>query len=57
MNLSEEKHAEILAKLAKVRRDINRIQANGVMNSIPEMEQLFIELQDLLDNLSFLTEQ
>ena len=44
IEISEEKHAEILAKLSRVQQEIKDIQANGVMNCIPEMEQLFIEL-------------
>ena len=56
MNISEEKRAQIVAALAKVQQDIQHIQANSVLNSYPEMEQLFSELQDVVNEIRILTE-
>ena len=56
MNLSEEKRAQIIAALAKAQQDIQSIQAKGVLNSYPEMTQLFSELQDVVNEIRILTE-
>ena len=56
MDISEEKRTQICAALAKAQQDIRHIQANGVLNSYPEMEQLFSELQDVVNEIRILTE-
>lgn len=57
MNISEEKRAQLVAALAKIQQDIEHIRAKGVLNSAPEMEQLFAELQDVVEEIRDLTEQ
>ena len=53
MNISDEKRAQIMAAISKVKQDIRRIRENGVANSFPEMEQLSQELQTLIHEIQF----
>lgn len=57
MKMTEEQREYIHGGLAKAIREIDRIQAHGPLNCIPELEKLCREMLPVIHEINILLEQ
>lgn len=57
MKISEEQRQRIHSGLAKAIKDIDSIQARGLLNCLPELEKLCHEMLPVIDEINVVLEQ